>query len=63
MSKDREMDAAKTVLGKVKSNPHVKWARNTIIGTAKGVAIAAVANTVADTTRGALKKRLRHQSR
>lgn len=63
MSKDREMDAAKSVARKVTANPHVKWARNTIVGTAKGVAIAAVANTASDAVRSTLKKRLRHQSR
>lgn len=63
MSQDREMDAAKSLARKVRTNAHFKWAKNTIVGTAKGVAIAAVANTAADATRGALKKRLRHQSR
>jgi len=58
---DREKEALKGLARKAKANPHIKWARNTVIGTAKGVAIAAAANTVADATKGALKKRLRHR--
>lgn len=57
---DKEKEVLKGIARKTKANPHIKWARNTVIGTAKGVAIAAAANTVADATRGALKKRLRH---
>lgn len=47
----------------MKNNPTVtsnaKWAKNTAIGTAKGVAIAAVANIAAEGVRHSLRKGLK----
>ena len=43
----------------VRSN--VKWAKNTAIGTAKGVTIAAAANIVGEAARTSLSKRLKHK--
>jgi hypothetical protein len=43
----------------VRSN--VKWAKNTAIGTTKGVAIAAAANIVGEAARQSLTRRLKHK--
>lgn len=42
---------------------NAKWAKNTAIGTAKGVAIAAAATSVAEIVRQTGRKTLRHKSR
>lgn len=54
-------DSVKDASNSPNVRTNARWARRTIIGTAKGVTIAAIASTAGEAVKQGLRKGLRHQ--